>query len=73
MFKNKEQPSPQHLGLSIVNILSFAIIIMATTDGSGTAGQGLRQALENPHHHEASFWGDGSVLKLDCDDGCTTV
>ena len=30
-------------------------------------------AWKNANGHKVSFWGDENVLKLDCDDGCTTL
>lgn len=44
-------------------------MITVHTDGSLAAGQGLCWGLSDPRHHEASLWGEGSVLKLDCGDG----
>ena len=28
---------------------------------------------KNANGHKVSFWDDENVLKLDCDDGCTTL
>ena len=46
---------------------------MANPDGLLIAGQGCFRGLWNLHRHEVSFGGDGSGLKLDCDDGCTNM
>lgn len=35
-------------------------------------GRGWKQGV-TANGHEASFWNDGNVLKLDCGDGCTTL
>lgn len=59
--------------LHIVQIQMFEISrknkTMKTESNQWLSGAGSENGV-NSKGHEGNFWGDGSVLKPECDDGC---